>query len=73
MTTEIREDMTKATREQIRQLAKVRHVRFVDAAVSVASSFAANLADSRGSSMEPYWEAMTNVADGIVAQETGSR
>lgn len=70
---EIREQMTQATNAAIEQLARIRGCRSVDAAVSVAQSFADNLRDSRGTSSEPYWQAMTNVADGIVREETGSR
>lgn len=71
--TELRADMAKTTEETIVQLAHVRGCRYVDAAVAVAQSFAANLADSRGTSAESYWEAMVGVADGIVATGTGSR
>ena len=68
-----REDMAKAIDGQITQLAKIRQIRYVDAAIAVAQSFAENLRDSRGTSMESYWEAMGSIADGIVATETGSR
>ncbi|HEU4864632.1 MAG TPA: hypothetical protein VFT76_00165 [Actinomycetota bacterium] len=70
---ELREDMEKAIREQIKQLAKIRGVRRVDAAVSVASTFAENLSLSRGTTMEAYWSAMSSIADAIASQETGSR
>lgn len=73
MTIDLRDAMDKATRDQIKQLAKIRSVRFVDAAVCVAQTFAENLRDSRETSMEDYWEKMVLVADGIVAQETGVR
>ena len=69
---DLRDDMERATRDQIKQLAKLRGERFVDAAVNVAASFAENLRDSRGTSMEDYWSAMVTVADGIVTKETGS-
>jgi len=68
---DLREDMVKATEDAIVQLAHVRDCRRVDAAVAVATSFAANLAASRGTSMEAYWEGMVSAADGIVATETG--
>lgn len=71
MTNDLRADMEKATRDQIAQLAKIRGVRFVDAALAVAQSFAENLASSRETSMESYWEKMVSVADGIAASETG--
>jgi len=69
--TDLREDMVKVTEEAIVQLAHVRDCRRVDAAVAVASTFAANLAASRGTSMEAYWQGMVTAADGIVAAETG--
>lgn len=68
---DLRENMVKATEEAIVQLAHVRDCRRVDAAVAVASTYASNLAASRGTSMEAYWEGMVGVADGIVATETG--
>lgn len=73
MTSDLREDMEKAIRDSIHQLAKIRGVRFVDAAVAVAQSYAENLRDSRTTSMEDYWSKMTTVADRIVAEETGAR
>lgn len=71
--TELRDDMTKAIEAQIKQLAHLRGCRHVDAAVAVAQSFAANLQDSRGTSMESYWQEMVGIADRIVSDETGSR
>lgn len=71
--TDLRDDMTKAIDGQIVQLAHIRGCRRVDAAVSVAQSFAENLRDSRGTSMESYWQEMVGIADAIVAKETGSR
>ncbi len=71
--TDLRADMTKAVEDQIRQLAHLRGCRQVDAAVSLARSFAENLRDSRGTSMESYWVEMVAIADGIAASETGSR
>ena len=69
---EHREEMDKAMRDSIKQLAHVRGVRFVDAAIAIAESYSENLADSRETSMEEYWRAMSSVADSIVAKETGS-
>lgn len=73
MAENVRADMTKAIEGQIMQLARIRKCRHVDAAVSVAQTFAENLRDSRDTTMESYWEAMSAIADGIVATETGSR
>lgn len=73
MTTDLREEMEKAVRDSIKQLAKIRGGRFVDAAVAVSHSYAENLHDSRGTTMEDYWSKMTSVADRIVAEETGAR
>jgi hypothetical protein len=70
--TELRADMTKAIEGQIVQLAHVRGCRHVDAAIAVAQSFAENLRDSRGTSMESYWEEMVSIADGIAAADTGA-
>jgi hypothetical protein len=69
--TELRDDMAKAVEGQIVQLAHVRDCRRVDAAIAVAQSYAENLRDSRGTSMESYWEAMVAIADGIASVETG--
>lgn len=71
--TDLRDDMGKATDAAIVQLAHVRGCRRVDAAVAVAQTFAENLRASRTTSMEPYWEAMSAIADGIVSTETGTR
>lgn len=71
--TELCDDMTKAVQAQINQLARLRGCRQVDAAVAIAQTFAENLHDSRGTKMEPYWEAMVTIADGIAAFDTGSR
>lgn len=73
MTSDLREEMRKATEETIVKLAHVRDCRRVDAAVAVAQSVAENLRDSRGTSMEDYWAKMSTVADSIVASETGAR
>jgi hypothetical protein len=71
--TDLRDDMTKAVEGQIEQLARRRGARYVDAAVVVAQSYAANLRDSRETGMEPYWTTMVAIADGIVSAELGSR
>lgn len=71
MTTDLREAMEKSVRDSIAQLAKVRDIRFVDAALAVSTSYSENLRDSRGTSMESYWEKMVAVADRIAATETG--
>ena len=73
MTSDLREEMERAIRDSVKQLAKVRGVRFVDGAVAVAQTYAENLRDSRTTSMEDYWAKMTTVADRIVAEETGTR
>jgi hypothetical protein len=73
VTSDLREDMNKAIRDSIKQLAKIRGERFVDAAVAVSTIYAENLRDSRGTTMEDYWSKMTSVADRIVAEETGAR
>lgn len=73
MTTDLREEMERAVRDSIKQLAKLRGARFVDAAVAVAQSYAVNLRDSRTTTMEDYWAKMSTVADRIVAEETGAR
>lgn len=65
---DIRRDMVKAVDEVAIKLAHIRGYSKVDAAKAVASSFAANLADSRGTTMEEYWRAMLDVAD----QQVGS-
>jgi len=70
--TELRDEMAKAVEGTIVQLAHVRDCRRSDAAVAVTSSFAENLRDSRGTSMEPYWEAMVSIADRVAATETGA-
>jgi hypothetical protein len=71
VTSDLREEMEKSVRASIAQLAKNRGVRFVDAALAVSTSYAENLADSRETSMESYWDKMVAVADRIVAEETG--
>ena len=63
--TELRDDMTKAIEHQIFQLVRLRRCSHDVAKATVAQSFAANLRDSRGTSMEPYWEAMVTIADTI--------
>lgn len=71
--TDLRTDMTRYIESTAEQLSHVRGCRPVDALVSVGQSFAENLRDSRGTSMESYWQAMSDLADGMVAEATGSR
>lgn len=63
--TELREDMTKAIQNQIHQLARLRGCPQYEARAAVQQTLAENLADSRGTTMEPYWEAMVTVAGTI--------
>lgn len=72
MTTDLHQDMTKAVEAQIKQLAHIRRIAYLDAAVAVAASCAENLRDSRETSMASYWQAMVGVADGIVTREMGN-
>jgi hypothetical protein len=73
VTSDLREEMDKAVRDSIKQLAKIRGTRFVDAALAISTSYAENLRDSRGTTMEDYWQKMVSVADGIAAYELGER
>ena len=57
--------MVKAIEAHIVQLAYVRSCRRELAAVAVAETYAANLRDSRETSMESYWREMVAIADGF--------
>lgn len=65
--------MVKAVEEQIIKLAHIRNISRVEAARVVATTFAENLRDSRGSSFEDYWRLMVDVADQQVASELSVR
>lgn len=61
--TELRDKATKATQETIQSLRHIRGCSEMQAARSVAASFAENLADSRGTTMEGYWQAMVSASE----------
>lgn len=66
-----RQDMAKATDEQVIKLAHIRGCSKLDAARAVAQTYAENLSLSRGTTMEGYWRLMVEVAEGQVATELG--
>lgn len=70
---EIRREMVKAVDDQVMKLAHIRNIPRTEAARYIATSFSANLKDSRETSMESYWQVMVEIADQQVASELSAR
>lgn len=63
MTTDNREKMRAAVREAAHNLRVQRSCSFGDALRAIVSTYREILEDAVGTSDEPYWQAMVNVAN----------
>jgi hypothetical protein len=60
--TELRQDIAKSIKAQMKQIAHVRHCSFDDALASMVITFKENAGLSIGTGMESYWLLMVDVA-----------